>query len=475
MNARIIGRSKEYRALEKCLEADTSQLVIVYGRRRVGKTFLITKFFNGRFDFKVTGSYGQSREVQLRAFTNELNLHTGTRHRVPENWMDAFFLLREYLSRLPGNEKHVLFFDEMPWLDTPRSGFLPAFEYFWNSWGSTVDNLVCIVCGSATAWLVDNIAQNKGGLYNRQTLRLYIEPFTLKESEEYLKANGFEWSRYDIIENYMIMGGIPYYLSLLDRTMSPEANIDNIFFRKRALLWDEFEHLYSTLFSNSQEYLKVVEALSRKEMGLTRKEISEKTGLPSNGNLTRILANLVNSEFVRPCTFFGNRKQDTLYKLSDFYSLFYYRFIHNNFDKDEHFWSNTLDSPSRNAWAGLTFELVCRQHINQIKQKIGIAGVLSSVSSWFVKADGEHEGAEIDMLIDRSDRIINICEIKFSIDEYVIDRDCELKLRRKIERFRECTKTNKALQLTMITTYGVKKNMYSGRIQSEVTMDDLFV
>lgn len=240
MTEKIIGRQKEIKQLQKCMDANQAQLIIVYGRRRVGKTFLINNFFNGRFDFKVAGSYAQTKEVQLKNFITELNLQSKQKLKAPENWTDAFFCLREYLDTLPKTEKHVIFLDEMPWFDTPRSDFLPAFEYFWNNWGSAQDNLVCLVCGSATAWLVDNIARNKGGLYNRQSCKLYLEPFTLNETEQYLKVNGFEWSRYQIVENYMIMGGIPYYLSLLDNSISLEANIDNMFFKKRALLWAAF-------------------------------------------------------------------------------------------------------------------------------------------------------------------------------------------------------------------------------------------
>jgi len=390
MTEKIIGRQKEIKQLQKCMDANQAQLIIVYGRRRVGKTFLINNFFNGRFDFKVAGSYAQTKEVQLKNFITELNLQSKQKLKVPENWTDAFFCLREYLDTLPKTEKHVIFFDEMPWFDTLRSDFFPAFEYFWNNWGSAQDNLVCLVCGSVTAWLVDNIARNKGGLYNRQSCKLYLEPFTLNETEQYLKVNGFEWSRYQIVENYMIMGGIPYYLSLLDNSISLEANIDNMFFKKRALLWDEFEHLYATLFNNSEQYLKVVEALSSKKIGLTRKEISQITKLP------------------------------------------------------------------------------------QIKKKLGIFGILTEVSSWFTKSTEEADGAQMDMLIDRRDKVINICEMKFAVNEYEIDKDYEKKLINKIECFRKETGSKKALHLTMVTTYGVKQNSHSGRIQSEVTMDDLF-
>ena len=474
MNEKIIGRQREINLLQKCMQSNQAQLVIVYGRRRVGKTFLINNFFNGRFDFKIAGVYAQQKEVQLKNFMTELNLQSRLKNKIPDNWTDAFFLLREYLQTLPKDEKHVLFFDEMPWLDTHRSDFLPAFEYFWNNWGSAQDNLVCLVCGSATAWLVENIANNKGGLYNRQTCRIYLEPFTLNETEQYLKANGFEWSRYQIVENYMIMGGIPYYLSLLDNSLTLEANIDNMFFRKRALLWDEFEHLYSTLFNNSEQYLKVIEALNTKKIGLTRNEISKLTKLPPNGVLSKIIENLVNSEFVRAYQFFGNKKQDTLYQLSDYFTLFYYKFIKHNYGKDEKFWSNSIDNPSVKAWEGFTFEQVCKDHIQQIKKKLGISGILTEISSWFSKSDEENDGAQIDMLIDRRDKVINICEIKFASNEYEIDKDYEKKLVNKIESFRKSTATKKALHLTMITPYGIKRNVHSGKVQSEVVMDDLF-
>ncbi len=299
--------------------------------------------------------------------------------------------------------------------------------------------------------LVGNILGNKGGLFNRETERLYIEPFTLKETEEYLTANGFEWSRYDIVENYMIMGGIPYYLSLLDNSLSYTENIDNIFFRKRSLLWDEFEHLYATLFKNSGQYLKVVEVLSRKKSGLTRSDIASLSALPLNGNLSKILEDLVSSAFVRESCMLGKRKE-TIYQLCDYYTLFYYKFLNNKLGKDEHFWSNTLDYPARRAWAGVTFEQVVKDHIKEVKRALGIGGVLTEISTWSLKGDDEEEGAQIDLIIDRRDRVINICEIKFSIEEFIIDKDYEEKLRRKIERFRPVRMKLSCFRLLQVPT-----------------------
>lgn len=475
----IIGRMVERKRLDKCMNANQAQLVIVYGRRRVGKTFLINQYFNGRFDFKLTGAYAQTKETQLRYFATELNRQSGEKAPVPKDWIEAFEQLREYLSSLAPEEKHTVFFDEMPWMDTQRSGFLPAFEWFWNDWGSAQDNLIFIVCGSSTSWMVEKFAENKGGLFHRQTCRLYLKPFNLYETEKYLQSRGIEWSRRDIAECYMIMGGVPYYLSLLDPELAVSANIDNLFFRKRAELWDEFDHLYQTLFTNSDQYIKIVEQLSRKRTGLTRCEIAEKTKLPANGVLSKMLRDLTDSGFVRKYVYYGRKSKDTLYQLSDYYSLFYYRFIKNGFGKDEHFWSNTLDNPARRAWAGLTFEQLCKDHTAQIKKKLGIAGVLSAESSWFGSPAAEKEnadsGAQIDLLIDRRDQIINICEIKFSMNEFQIDKDYDQKLRNKISVFRQSTNCKKTIQLTMITAFGIQQNKYSSIVTNEVHLDDLFL
>ena len=474
MRDKIIGRTIECEKLQNCLNANTSQLVIVYGRRRVGKTFLINQFFDDEFAFKVTGIYSKPKEMQLQAFTSSINLYFHDNLEVPKNWIEAFNILRIKLSEYSKDKKMVLFFDEFPWFDTQKSDFLPAFEWFWNDWGCAKDNIICIVCGSATSWMVEHIDHNKGGLFNRQNLRLYLEPFNLYETKQFLLKNNIEWSDYDIAECYMIMGGIPFYLSQLSNQYSLNKNIDELFFKKHGALWDEFDHLYSTLFSNSKMYIKIVEILSSKKIGLTRQEISEKSGLSPNGNLSKILDNLVNSGFVRSYLFYGNKKKQSLFQLCDYYTLFYFKFLRKNAGHDENFWSNSYDNASTKAWRGFIFEQICKDHIQQIKQKLGIAGVLSSESAWFVKSDEENDGAQVDMLIDRRDHVVNICEMKFSHDEFSIDKDYEQNLRRKISRFIDVSGTKKTIQLTFVTTYGVKKNIYSSRVTNQVVLSDLF-
>ena len=476
INESFIGRNKEIQQLQNCVNSKQSQLLIVYGRRRVGKSYLINQFFEDNFDFKLVGDLQLNKEGQLLNFYNELKRKTGKDEPIPKNWREAFWQLRDYLDAFKDEKKHIVFFDEMPWLDNQKSDFLPAFEYFWNSFGAAKNNLMFIVCGSATSWLVDKIDHNKGGLYNRQNLRMYIEPFSLHEVEEFLiKKKNINWNRYDICECYMILGGIPFYLDLLDRNLTCSQNIDNLFFVKHASLWDEFNHLYKTLFNNSEKYIKVIETISSKRIGLSRKEIVSQTKMSDNSELTKILKNLTDSGFLRAYSFFGKKKQGTFYQLSDYFTAFYLKFVKDYNGKNPDFWAHNIENSARKAWAGLTFEQLCKDHIKQIKHKLSIAGIYSEESAWYTKADYVHDGAQIDMLIDRRDRIIDVCEMKFSEKPFSIDKAYDMALRNKMGIFKTVTKTTKAVQLIMITTFGVAQNMYSNIMQAEVTADDLFV
>lgn len=476
MKQNIVGREYECERLDDCMLSNQAQLIIIYGRRRIGKTFLINEYFDHHFAFKITGAYNQSRKVQLHSFAAELTRKTGIKWKDPENWIQAFEDLRAYLEKSEPMEKQVVFFDEMPWLDSHKSYFLPAFEWFWNDWGSTRNNLVFIVCGSASSWLDEKFSENRGGLFNRQTCRLYLQPFTLHETELFLQSKNIFWSRYEIAECYMIMGGIPFYLNALSERYSLTQNIDRLFFQPKGEFWDEFDHLYKTLFSNSRLHLQIAEALSAKPGGLSRQEICQCCKISDNGALTKALHNLNSSGFIQAARFYGKKAKDTRYRLSDHYSVFYFRFVRDFYGKDAHFWSNSIDLPTRRSWSGLAFESLCMEHIPQIKRKLGILGVLSEESVWRTRGNEETgtRGAQIDLLIDRRDRVINLCEIKFSIGEFTIDQAYDLALRNKISVFRQETKSRKSLQLIMITTYGLKRNMYSGLVQNQVTLDDLF-
>lgn len=350
----FIGREYEIRQLEKYRDSKESEFIIVYGRRRVGKTFLVKEFFDDTYDFKVTGLYKKPKKMQLKNFYLALLEYGSTIKKVPGDWLEAFAELKKLLKSIKEDRKKIIFIDELPWLDTRQSDFLSAFEGFWNGWGAQQNDLMLVVCGSATTWITNKILSDKGGLFNRAARRLYLMPFTLQETERYLLSRGIHWSRYDIVECYMTMGGIPYYLKLLDNELSYLANIDAIFFKRNGALWDEFDHLYETLFGASKAYMKIIEALSTRKSGLTRNEIIRVAKLEDNGLLTEMLKNLKDSLFVRAYNTFGYGEKNVVYQLADYFTLFYLRFMKGKQNPDEHFWTHYLDNPAKSSWAGQT-------------------------------------------------------------------------------------------------------------------------
>jgi hypothetical protein len=360
----------------------------------------------------------------------------------------------------------------MPWMDTHKSGFIPALEWFWNSFASTRPDILLIVCGSATTWIVNKLFNNHGGLHNRVTKRMVISPFSLRECESYYQSKDIAMNRYQIVESYMILGGIPYYMSFMQKNLSLPQNIDEMFFSKDAPLSGEYDNLYASLFTLPEDYLKVIETLSTKTVGMTRAEIVKLSGISDGGTLTKVLAELELSRFIEGYPGFMHKKKGAIYRLVDFYSLFHLKFIYGQGKIDAHFWSKFSRSHAHNAWRGFTFEQICIAHEKQIKEKLGIGGVLTYTSSW--RSKDTAPGAQIDLVIDRRDDTINLCEMKFSSDQFTIDTGYEAELRYKISTFAQETKTKSAIHLTMVTTYGVKRNENSGIVQSEITMDDLF-
>ena len=469
----IIGRKEEQQILHSAVQSENSEFVAVYGRRRVGKTYLIRETFGYKFTFQHTGLAKGNTKEQLFSFAISLRDAGYDDCPIPKSWLEAFSLLSTYLKNST-DEKKIVFLDELPWMDTPRSNFISAFEHFWNGWASARKDIVLIICGSATSWIINKVINDHGGLHNRVTKQIALQPFTLKECEMFAQSKGLEMSRYQLAECYMVFGGIPYYWSLLEKGLSLAQNIDKIIFAKNGKLSNEFDQLYASLFKSPEQYIDIVTALGKKKAGMTREEIIAATDKYSNGALSKVLDELEYCGFIRKYNGFDKKSKQAIYQLIDNYTLFYFKFIQQNENNDEHFWSASIDSAMHRAWSGLAFERLCMAHTQQIKAALGIAGVLSNVYSWRKEADETSDGAQIDLLIDRKDQVINLCEMKYSLSEYIIDAEYEQKLRNKKSVFIDTTNTRKAVHLTMVTTFGIKANAHSGIVQNEITLEDLF-
>lgn len=466
----LIGRQKEINKLRKYAVSKKSEFVAVYGRRRVGKTYLIREVFADQFAFQMTGLNKGNKREQLSQFHAALVKYSpkDKELKAAKDWFNAFLQLIDLLENKETAGKKIVFIDELPWLDTHKSRFLSGVEYFWNSWASARRDVLLIVCGSAASWMIKNLLNNEGGLHNRVTGRIKLEPFTLAETEVFLKYNNLVFDRYQITLLYMVLGGIPFYLENIETGLSATQNINILCFEKNALLRSEYHNLYASLFKRSERHRAVVESLAKKKKGLTRQEISKMTKLPNGGSLTQILEELQESTFIRRYQPFGKKERFSLYQLIDPYSLFYLNFIKNASPDDEHFWVNANETPVYRAWSGYAFEMVCLHHIPQIKNALGISGIQTSVASW------HNESAQIDLLIDRKDQVINLCEMKFSIHPFTITKKYADNLRNKIGTFKTATNTRKTVFLTLITTHGIAPNQYAYLAQNNLSLDVLF-
>lgn len=477
----VIGREREMAELQRSLESDRSEFVIVYGRRRVGKTYLVDNFFNYEYDFSFVGGHRLTKQKQLRNFAKAMKKYAHLA-RQPQyaNWDDAFDALEEYVEGLPEDKRKVIFIDEMPWIDTPQSEFVDALETFWNGWAARRRDILFVASGSSTSWMMDKIVENQGGLHGRITNNIYVRPFTLHEVEQYMKSRGAAWDRYQLLQTYMIIGGIPFYYSLLNVKEGLVQNVDRLFFRKNGELRMEFDELYGALFSNTDKYTTVVKLLNGKHDGMTREEIENATDMDKSV-LSTVLRNLERSDFILRYSQFGNRSKGAIYRLVDFYTLFYYKFIDGFNAQDEEWWSHNFQSPAIESWQGLSFELLCLLHLAQVKQKLGISGIATAASSWRYippknkeKDENKEKGTQIDLLIDRGDRVVNLCEMNFSVKPYYISENYEKTLRDRMSIFQEKTKTTKSLVYTFVTTFGIANSEGRSIVNSEVTMEDLF-
>jgi uncharacterized protein len=470
--ATIIGRLFEQNELQSYYQSDSSEFVAIYGRRRIGKTYLVREFFKDNFDFYLTGMANANMTSQLLNFQFSIHKAGFTDAPVAKNWLFAFQQLISQLEKST-KKKKLIFLDELPWMDTAKSDFVSALEHFWNGWASGRTDVVLIVCGSSTSWMMNKLLNNKGGLHNRITQRLKIQPFTLQECKNFLQSLKISWDEYQITEGYMIFGGVPYYWSLLRKGLSLAQNVDVLFFRENGALCNEFKNLYAALFRNSDKYTQLVEVMSKKSKGLTRDELIKSGKEKSGGGLSKILEDLENCGFIRSYLSIGKKSRDRIYQLTDFYTLFYFHFLKGIPAIADNHWSTMIDTPQHRTWSGYAFEQVCLAHIPQIRQSLGISGVHCKYAAWHSK--GLESGAQIDLLIDRNDSVINVCEMKYSIHPFTIGKKYAENLRNKIGAFKEETKTLKSLFLTFISTFGLKQNEYSGMVQNEVKMENLFV
>lgn len=474
----IIGRKRELELLELAYGSSEAQFITVYGRRRVGKTFLIREFFTQKecHYFHVTGLQHGNIKKQLENFSKSLShaFHKGSPLKAPSNWGDALEMLTKDLADLKG--KVVLFFDELPWLVTRRSGLLEEIDYYWNNQWAGNPNIIFVACGSSASWLLTNIIYNKGGLHNRTTLEMSILPFNLADTRDYLAAKRIRLEQSQIASLYLAIGGIPYYLNYVRSGRSAQENIQKLFFDVGAPLRNEYDKLFESLFDGADAYKEIISILAKKREGMARSELDAAAKLSSAGGyLYKRLKNLCDAGFIKEYVPWG-KSIGGYYKVIDEFCLFYLYWVEKQgtFFEDD-YWILQSQRPEYYAWAGYAFEALCAKHYQQIIKALGIKGI-KGVGSWrFIPRSATEKGAQIDLVIERFDNAITLCEIKYSEQSFLINKDYAAVLQNKIKVFKEHTGTTKQLFLCLITAHGLKQTVYSEEMLSGVVvLDDLF-
>lgn len=461
----FIGRQGEITELERLMASGQPEFVVVYGRRRVGKTCLIRHFFSDKFTFYATGVARGSKKEQLSEFYRSLREYGYTADGIGTDWFAAFEALWGLLERSHDRTK-VIFLDELPWMDTQKAEFIKALELFWNKRASKCDNVKMIVCGSAASWMVRNILNSTGGLHNRVTCKLKLLPLNLGETRTFLVSKGIHWDDRTIAECYMVLGGIPYYLNLLDRKLSLAQNVDRLFFSESALLENEFSNLYASLFKKSEEYVRIIEALSRKKNGLTRDEISALSKISNGGGLTRKLQELEQCDFIRKYRTAGI--VPFTYQLTDFFSIFHLQFVKDRQRYDSQTWMHLTGSRAHTTWTALAYERLCFANMDRIKQAIGISGIATRTFSF------RTDVVQVDMVIERADRTVTVCEIKYSDDVYTISGAEAEKIVKRVNAIKALYKGRRSVFLALITSFGLKQNDFAvNHVNNILTLADL--
>ena len=483
--ASIISRQQEINILDNIYKSSRAEFLAVYGRRRVGKTYLVSEYFKDKgIYFELTGIKEAILSEQLRNFATEFAdvFSQGRASDPPTSWQNAFTLLRHEIAKITDNNKIILFFDELPWLASPRSNFLAALDHFWNRYMSRDKRVILIICGSAASWMIKKVINNKGGLYGRITREIRLLPFNLQKTETFLHAQDIKLDRKQIIDIYMAMGGVPKYLSYITRGKSATQIINNICFANNGPLFKEFNKLYHSLFDGAERHIKIVRELAKKRAGLTLDEILATTKLSSGGSFSMVINELEESGFITYIPEFSKRKKGGRYRLADEYSLFYLTWIDtlpqlslSSIDQD--YWLKQHNTAKYAVWSGYSFENVCCKHVVQIKRALGLAAVSTRESSWVYRSNNDHDkGAQIDLLIDRADNCINLCEIKFYNKKFITDKQYADNLISRKNIFIDKSQTKKSVFTTLITTYGAEENQhYLRAVDNQLTMNELFI
>lgn len=485
MSGNIIGRTEEIQILDRFLTSNKPEFLAIYGRRRIGKTYLIRSYFENKdiIFFNTTGSKDAPLQEQVGNFTKQIGniFYNGAELKAGKNWNETFDKLTTAIESIK-DKKIILFFDETPWMATKNSRLLPTLGYYWNQHWSKNSKIKLIICGSSASWIKAKIVDNKGGLHNRITEKIPLAPFNLNASKAYLNSLGIKLNNEHVLPIYMVTGGVPYYLEKIEKNFSASQNIEKLSFRKNSFLLGEFDNLFASLFEDHEINVELLRMISDNRSGVGQEELLKKIGKALHGESgLKKLKELQDADFIMGFKPHFHSKKGVYYKVIDEYTVFYFDWIEPirktllERSLTKGYWDKKYNSPAWESWAGYAFEAICHKHIPQISKALNLSPTAIPATWRYVPLKGsKEEGSQIDLLFDRDDDAITICEIKYTDEPFVINKAYAAKLQKKIDVFRKVTRTKKQIFLAFVSANGLKQNIYSEIVGGLVTLDNLF-
>lgn len=481
----LIARQEEQSELLDAYQSKQAEFIVLYGRRRIGKTFLIEELYGkqkGHY-FQFTGIQKGTLKEQLDQFAKQIGhcFYQGAAIRVPATWLDALEILTKAIEPIPQNKKIVIFLDELPWMCTKKSRLLQAIDYYWNQHWKRDKRFKLVVCGSSASWIIKKILHHKGGLHNRNTRTLLLRPFTLQEAKKFFEQAHVKLSDEQLVQFYMLCGGVPYYLAQIKKGKSVAQMTDKLCFQQDGMLYQEFDKLFASLFDEAESYKELIYLIASKHEGIARTEIEKKSQYSSGGGLTDKLKELEEAGFIQSFLPLEHQARGIYYRIIDEYCYFYLKWIlpiKNTLvvkERDSKYWSNKMGTPAYYNWLGYAFETICYKHIHEIKKALDLT-VSTNIGVWryIPKKEDSDTGVQIDMLFDREDGIVSLCEIKYTKEPFSIDKAYAENLKNKMAVYKAKTHSKKQIQLVLISANGIKTNYYSEELISQViTLEQL--
>jgi AAA+ ATPase superfamily predicted ATPase len=417
----FIGRKVEIAQLTALIDLPRPSIAVIYGRRRVGKSELIRHVTQGKNVLSFEGLEGQPKHKQIKNFLFQLSAQSNIREKNISDWPDALILLRT----LTQDGQWIIILDEFQWMANYQNELVSVIKMIWEKYLSQNPDLTLILCGSIASFMKSKVLKSSA-LYGRTDYELNLHELNLSEISEFFPGKGSD----EVIDTAMLVGGIPKYLELISEYPSLYDALEPLAFSQDGFFKTEYDRLFASHFGKKPIFMKIIQTLATNPYGLTTGKLAKEMQVASGGTLCHQLDDLESAGFLHSIIPFDKPEGSKLrkYILMDAYVRFYHSIIRGSMKETTP--PNTqfhaiMSSPRYAAWAGMAFEFLCMRHHKEISRILGFHGIPYTAGPFFQRKTLDTPGVQIDLLFERSDKILVLCEMKYllaSVPGDIIDQ-----------------------------------------------------